>query len=255
MQNNAHRQTPCNFIFSNQRGTHLCTKTQPRPVVASKCHKVILPRRSTQNSNRNMGLLFSKNGGAAAETDSAVVLLPSNNSATAIAARDKQKGDAASHLRHKKARLLLLHHAAKCQHDVATTGGPPCPVTPHCKAMKDLWKHMDHGGCHSKSCGVPHCYSSRYILTHYKRCQDAQCLICGPVRERVRRAKEMFIKDASSSVDAVDGRGNSRRQKNATISASSDTVNTPFRSSSLKRSRAEQDFQKVQKRQCRTKNA
>lgn len=206
-----------------------------------------------------MGLLFSKNGGAAAaKTDSAPVLLVPSNSATAKAAGGKQKAEAASKLRHKQERLLLLHHAAKCQHEVATTtDGPPCPVTRHCKAMKDLWKHMDHGGCRSKSCGVPHCCSSRYILSHYKRCQDAQCLICGPVRERIRRAKEMLcIKDASS-VDAVDGRGNSRRQQNATISANSDTVNTsPIRSNTLKRSRgAEQDFQKMQKRQCRTKNA
>jgi hypothetical protein len=37
-------------------------------------------------------------------------------------------------LRHKQQRLILLQHAAQCQHKDG-----PCPVTRHCADMKQLW--------------------------------------------------------------------------------------------------------------------
>lgn len=87
-------------------------------------------------------------------------------------------------IRHKQQRLLLLHHSAKCPHDIGT-----CTVTPHCSDMKRLWRHME--GCKDNNCRVPHCFSSRTILSHYRKCKDAHCPACGPVRETVRKAAKI----------------------------------------------------------------
>jgi len=37
---------------------------------------------------------------------------------------------------------------------------------------------------------VPLCVSSRYILSHYHRCKDVRCRVCGPVREAIHRSNE-----------------------------------------------------------------
>ena len=86
-------------------------------------------------------------------------------------------------LRHQQQRLLLLRHAAKCQHEDGK-----CPVTPHCAGMKRLWKHIAE--CKNQKCLVPHCVSSRYVLSHYHRCKDVRCPVCGPVREAIHRSHE-----------------------------------------------------------------
>jgi E1A/CREB-binding protein len=86
-------------------------------------------------------------------------------------------------LRHQQQRLLLLRHAAKCQHEDGK-----CPVTPHCAGMKRLWKHIAE--CKNQKCQVPHCVSSRYVLSHYHRCKDVRCPVCGPVREAIHRSHE-----------------------------------------------------------------
>jgi E1A/CREB-binding protein len=83
-------------------------------------------------------------------------------------------------LRHKQQRLILLQHAAQCQHKDG-----PCPVTRHCADMKQLWSHISE--CDKQECRVPHCLSSKYILSHYHRCKDARCPICGPVRKAISR--------------------------------------------------------------------
>ena len=80
-------------------------------------------------------------------------------------------------VRHKQQRLLLLRHASRCQY----TG--KCPVTPHCASMKKLWEHIAH--CKNQQCNVAHCMSSRYVLSHYRRCKDARCPACAPVRETI----------------------------------------------------------------------
>jgi E1A/CREB-binding protein len=83
-------------------------------------------------------------------------------------------------LRHKQQRLLLLQHAAQCQHEDGR-----CLVTRHCASMRCLWKHI--ADCNNQTCLVPHCVSSRYILSHYHRCKDVRCPICGPVRKVINR--------------------------------------------------------------------
>ena len=95
----------------------------------------------------------------------------------------RQVSDRQQVLRHQQQRLLLLRHAAKCQHEDGR-----CPVTPHCAGMKRLWKHIAE--CKNQKCLVPHCVSSRYVLSHYHRCKDVRCPVCGPVREAIHRSHE-----------------------------------------------------------------
>ena len=82
-------------------------------------------------------------------------------------------------LRNKQQRLLLLRHASKCGYT------ENCPITQHCSAMKQLWKHL--AVCRQKHCDYPHCMSSRYILAHFRQCKDPECNICLPVRECMYR--------------------------------------------------------------------
>ena len=80
--------------------------------------------------------------------------------------------------KHKRQRLLLLRHASKCN-------APPgqCKQTPHCAEMKVLWKHI--ASCKESQCTVRHCMSSRYVLSHYRRCKGP-CTICDPVRDAIK---------------------------------------------------------------------
>lgn len=103
------------------------------------------------------------------------------SSSTGVGGR--QVSDRQQVLRHQQQRLLLLRHAAKCQHEDGR-----CPVTPHCAGMKRLWKHIAE--CKNQKCLVPHCVSSRYVLSHYHRCKDVRCPVCGPVREAIHRSHE-----------------------------------------------------------------
>jgi len=82
--------------------------------------------------------------------------------------------------RHKRQRLLLLRHAAKCPHN------DQCPVTPHCAEMKVLWKHIAY--CKDSVCKVPHCMSSRFVLSHYRRCKPP-CNICDPVKDIIKNGE------------------------------------------------------------------
>ena len=64
--------------------------------------------------------------------------------------------------------------------------------------MKRLWRHI--ADCKDEQCQVPHCKSSRYVLSHYHRCKDLRCEVCGPVREAIQRnhekAKKLAIEKA-----------------------------------------------------------
>jgi Bromodomain/TAZ zinc finger len=104
----------------------------------------------------------------------------------AIPSRSSNDSDVKASIRHKKQRLLLLHHSAKCPHEDGR-----CAVTPHCADMKLLWRHME--ACKDNDCKVPHCFSSRAILSHYRKCVDRNCPACGPVRETVRKNKSANI--------------------------------------------------------------
>ena len=75
--------------------------------------------------------------------------------------------------------LLLLRHSSKCK-----TEDGECTVTPYCGEIKRLWKHIAR--CTDTECQVPHCLSSRHILSHYRRCK-CPCSKCDPVKEAIRQ--------------------------------------------------------------------
>ncbi len=106
-------------------------------------------------------------------------------------------------IKHKQQRLLLLHHSSKCPVE-----GEECKVTPYCGEMKKLWKHMAR--CTDNDCRVPHCFSSRSILSHYRKCKDPRCPACGPVRETVRKTQKG--KGSSSSNSPRLGKSNDAGQ-------------------------------------------
>ena len=87
------------------------------------------------------------------------------------------------HISSAAERLTILFHARKCSlnnhHDYCTID--------QCTEAKQMWKHIAQ--CKDKNCS--HCYSSRYVLTHYRECTDHKCQICTPVREEIRRRKEL----------------------------------------------------------------
>ena len=62
---------------------------------------------------------------------------------------------------------------------------------------------------------MPHCVSSRYVLSHYSKCKDHVCPVCGPVREAIRRnferSKEV-VKLSSSSTNVPRPSENSNMQ-------------------------------------------
>ena len=87
-------------------------------------------------------------------------------------------------LKQQHQRLLLLRHASRCPHDDDSL----CPVTPHCRSMKTLWKHILV--CKDQHCRTAHCVSSRYVLSHYSKCKELECLVCTPVRDAIKRSSE-----------------------------------------------------------------
>jgi len=95
-------------------------------------------------------------------------------------------------LRKQQQRLLLLHHSSKCQVADGT-----CKIMKYCPEMKQLWFHMTT--CGDVQCTVQHCYSSRTILSHYRKCKDQGCLLCGPVRNYVQTVKVDRTPSSSSS--------------------------------------------------------
>ncbi|CAM9318180.1 unnamed protein product [Ectocarpus sp. 8 AP-2014] len=54
--------------------------------------------------------------------------------------------------------------------------------------MKRLWKHIAE--CKNQQCPIPHCVSSRFVLSHYHRCKDLKCAVCAPVREVIAKSHQ-----------------------------------------------------------------
>jgi len=94
--------------------------------------------------------------------------------------------------RGKRHRLLLLRHASKCTAENGT-----CTVTRQCAEMKVLWKHI--ANCKDSYCKIRHCLSSRYILSHWRRCRSP-CNICGPVKELIKNGVPVY--SLESELDA-----------------------------------------------------
>jgi len=53
--------------------------------------------------------------------------------------------------------------------------------------MKEFCEHIST--CQNIDCKVRDCVSSRYILSHYRRCKDKHCPVCVPVKDVIKRMK------------------------------------------------------------------
>ena len=146
------------------------------PMITSSVPQPVVPQQQQEMQQNQFGTQQQSDatGGGIPPTGPPAPIDPNNT---------RQVSDRQQVLRHQQQRLLLLRHAAKCQHE-----DNKCPVTPHCAGMKRLWKHIAE--CKNQKCLVPHCVSSRYVLSHYHRCKDVRCPVCGPVREAIHRSHE-----------------------------------------------------------------
>jgi len=80
-------------------------------------------------------------------------------------------------VRTKKKRLLLVRHASTCGSDGRI--GRRCAIGPQCTAAKRLCLHIKT--CTDGHCTYSNCLSTRYIITHYRKCKDIVCPVCVPV--------------------------------------------------------------------------
>lgn len=72
-----------------------------------------------------------------------------------------------------RGRLLLLHHASKCQHPAHCTQF-------RCAEAKALWNHITT--CTGPlPCSFPDCTDSKFIFKHFKMCKHTGCKICSDV--------------------------------------------------------------------------
>jgi len=158
---------------------------------------------------------------------------PNSNNGSSRSANRSQPSEPDAKARHKKQRLLLLRHASKC-----TAEAGQCTVTPHCAEMKVLWKHI--ANCKDSYCKVRHCMSSRYLLSHYRRCKPP-CNICDPVKEIIKNGFNNHIEvdpaimeglgPSSGTVRSTPPVDSSMRQpppKRSKHSASSDAESMPL---------------------------
>jgi E1A/CREB-binding protein len=120
------------------------------------------------------------------------------DASVAATAGSKQAWDRKQVLRHQQQRVVLLRHAAMCRH-----GDGPCPVTPHCADMKQLWKHV--AACENQKCSVPRCVSSRKVVCHYFRCKDVRCPMCGPIRAALLRGARVVLSTLTLTINTEEG--------------------------------------------------
>lgn len=93
--------------------------------------------------------------------------------------------------------LLFLRHARRC----------PSPEgkcdEPNCLTAQKLLKHIE--SCNIFQCAYPRCRASKVLITHHRRCRDANCPVCVPVKNYVQAAqlKTLARSDLSSGLPAL----------------------------------------------------
>ncbi|KAK4397844.1 Histone acetyltransferase HAC1 [Sesamum angolense] len=99
--------------------------------------------------------------------------------------------------------LLFLRHARRC----------PAPEgkchDPHCLTVQKLLKHMEC--CDVFQCTYPRCRATRVLINHHRRCRDANCPVCVPVKDFVQAQLKAFARsDLNSGLpSSVNGSCNS----------------------------------------------
>ena len=79
--------------------------------------------------------------------------------------------------------LLMLCHSSKCKNL-----NENCKNNTLCLEMKKLWEHIRI--CNSNICELKLCIPTKTVLSHYIKCKDQSCHLCGPTRNMVRANAE-----------------------------------------------------------------
>lgn len=147
----------------------------------TRLQQLALQMGTSKSSNRSSSASAKgQNGQQLPQNIANVPVQKSNNGQWNGGQNPQQEEHRRQILKQQQQRLLLLRHASKCQYENGT-----CVVSSYCGSMKTLWKHIV--SCKDQECKTKHCVSSRYVLSHYSKCRDANCPVCAPVREAIRR--------------------------------------------------------------------
>lgn len=137
--------------------------------------------------------------------------------------------------------LLFVMHASRCHFPEGK-----CPE-PNCLTVQKLWKHI--GSCNASQCVIPRCRATKTLIFHFKRCRDAACPVCIPVRnfmqQQAAQLKTLARSDVSSGLptlanesfnhDAAGNVGRSTPKMNPVIAETSEALQPP-----IKRTKIEQ---------------
>lgn len=93
------------------------------------------------------------------------------------------KRDQNEQRREQQQLILQTRHASRC------CASPGSCASETCAALKERWTHLN--SCRDRECSVPNCVTTRNVINHYTLCKDQDCVLCGPVREVVRRSLSM----------------------------------------------------------------
>nr|GMD86545.1 histone acetyltransferase HAC1-like isoform X1 [Ipomoea batatas] len=89
--------------------------------------------------------------------------------------------------------LLFLIHARRC-----SSPAGKCPEQ-HCILAQNLLKHLE--SCNALPCQYLRCSATKQVINHFRRCREANCPVCGPVRNfRLAQRKSFPRPDFSSEM-------------------------------------------------------
>lgn len=142
--------------------------------------------------------------------------------------------------------LLFLMHARRCHFPEGK-----CPES-NCLTVQKLWKHI--GSCNVSQCAIPRCRATKGLIFHHKRCRDATCPVCIPVRNFVQQQaaqlKTLARSDVSSGLptlandsfnhDTAGPVGRSTPKMNPVIAETPEALQPP-----IKRTKIEQGLQSL----------
>ncbi|KAL8511296.1 hypothetical protein ACS0TY_017921 [Phlomoides rotata] len=77
--------------------------------------------------------------------------------------------------------LLFLRHARSCSAPEGT-----CPES-YCSTAQKLVKHIEH--CIVFQCPYFRCRETRVLIIHHRKCRDASCPVCIPVKNYIQRTQ------------------------------------------------------------------
>ncbi|KAL8474236.1 hypothetical protein ACS0TY_030894 [Phlomoides rotata] len=155
--------------YSNPQDVHVSGRFPSDQNVQDDFHHRLIGQDGAQLNN------LSSEESVIGHSDTSKSAEPLNTSNTIsrpnILTREKQ-------FRNQQRWLLFLRHAGRCP---APEG--KCP-DPHCLPAQKLLKHIHC--CTLFQCTFPKCQLTKALVNHHKRCREASCPVCIPVKNFVR---------------------------------------------------------------------